>query len=1163
MTTTATNNIRSSALRAMPRLTLSLSTALVVLGIAAALRAAEPPDSDFDALARAYATDALPLVSKYCTRCHSQEKREGNLELESFTTFAEVRSAAKAWVQVADMLKRGEMPPPDAPQPTPAELATLRAWVTKYIDAEALASAGDPGPVVLRRLNNAEYAYTVKDLIGVDIDPTRGFPTDSAAGEGFTNTGNALVMSPALLRKYLDAGEHIAQHAVLLPDGFRFSPNSTRRDWTDEILAAIRAFYERFTESSNLGVGSAVGNIEVHRDTRLGRAGRLPLERYFTATLAERTALTSGKKTLKAVAREYRLNARYLKTLWSHLIGTDASLLLDELRMKWRQADASDAAAIAGEVAAWQKGLWTFGPVGLIGRQGSPRRWMEPIDPVATRIDLRLSFPAPPAAKANEAENRAQATARRDTRNIDDGEINAASPMPLVVSLVVTDAGDGNASDFVVWKRPRLVANDQPDILLREVRARASIAAPSPRSDTKSDEDGYGLDPALFGRHPDGNTIDPESICVQAPSVITFRLPAAIASGRDLVTAAVLHHPTGNEGSVQVELVRGVPDQAPGLLPSSVVVKFSRVTHVFSDRREVTHSRPILVDERSAARSRFESAFATHRRLFPAALCYTQIVPVDEVLTLALFYREDDHLVRLMLDSTQRAALDRLWDELHYVSQSAFQRVDALEILLEVMQGSPQFDAVRSLRTAFRDDARRFEEQLIDSERDHVHALVDFAAWAYRRPLAPVEEQELRALYGQLRHQGMTHDEAIRLGLSRVFVSAPFLYKLEAATSGEKSPTPVTTWELANRLSYFLWSGPPDDELRDAAARGSLHTDTVLIAQARRMLTDARVRRLATEFVCQWLHIYEFDQLDQKSDKHFPEFAALRAGIYEEAIRFFTDLLQRDASLLTLLNADYTFVNSALAEFYALDPAASRARVDTSIDADADDDVSERRANGNNDGAWRRVEGMRRYGRGGILGLAAILAKQSGASRTSPILRGNWVSEVLLGEKLPRPPQDVPELPADELTTEGLTVRELVAKHTSDPNCASCHQRIDPFGFALETFDAIGRRRDMDLGGRPIDTQATLPDGTSVRGLDGLRDYLLTQRRPAFVRQFCRKLLGYAIGREIQLSDRPLLETMEERLVHRGYRLSAAVEAIVLSDQFRTIRPAGRRDAKF
>jgi hypothetical protein len=263
--------------------------------------------------------------------------------------------------------------------------------------------------------------------------------------------------------------------------------------------------------------------------------------------------------------------------------------------------------------------------------------------------------------------------------------------------------------------------------------------------------------------------------------------------------------------------------------------------------------------------------------------------------------------------------------------------------------------------------------------------------------------------------------------------------------------------------------------------------------------------------------------------------------MHEESILFFTDLFQRDASVLGILDSDQTFVNERLAAFYGI---ADRTPADGAFPPPT-------ASTGN---GWRRVEGIRRYGRGGILALSATLAKQSGASRTSPILRGNWVSEVLLGEKLPKPPKDVPRLPESETATDRLTVRQLVERHVSDRRCSSCHQKFDAFGFALEGFDAIGRLRDRDLAGHPIDTKTRLPDGNKIDGLAGLRDYLAVTRRNTFVHQFCRKLLGYALGRGLQLSDEPLLAEMQQRLSESNYRFSAAIDTILESRQFREIR---------
>jgi len=536
------------------------------------------------------------------------------------------------------------------------------------------------------------------------------------------------------------------------------------------------------------------------------------------------------------------------------------------------------------------------------------------------------------------------------------------------------------------------------------------------------------------------------------------------------------------------------------------------------------HSAPVIVADGSQARQRFEAAFNDFRALFPIALCYTKIVPVDEVVTLTLFHREDDHLKRLMLDDAQARELDRLWNELRFVSESPLKQVDAFEQLWQFATQDAKPEAFEPMREPIMRGAEEFKKLLIDVEPMHLQAVLDFAQRAWRRALTTVEQNEMWTLYQTLRKQDLPHTSAVRKLLARVLVAPAFLYRGEKPATGPK-PAPVSATELATRLSYFLWSSAPDEELRAVAASGRLHSGEVLVAQTHRMLQDGRVRRLATEFGCQWLHIRDLETLNEKSERHFPTFVGLRDEMQEEAVRFLMDMFQADRSVLSLLDADHSFMNAALARHYG-------------IELPSDD--------------WQRVDGLRARGRGGMLGFAATLAKQSGASRTSPILRGNWISEVVLGEKLPRPPKDVPILP--EEAPEGLTERQLIERHSSDPKCARCHERIDHFGFALEGFDAIGRARSEDAAGLPIDTLAKLPGGGELNGMDGLRSYLLEQRRDDFLRQFCRKLLGYALGRGVQLSDKPLLDDMLVQLKSHDYRVSTAIELIVLSPQFREIR---------
>ncbi|HET6424319.1 MAG TPA: DUF1587 domain-containing protein, partial [Planctomycetaceae bacterium] len=406
--------------------------------MAGGVLAAEPTSAELD---QPFAKTIAPLLKRYCHECHNAQLAEAAIDLVPFSSLSEVRKHPQVWQKVGEMLDSAQMPPKDAKQPTDAERQQLKQWVQQFLTTEARARAGDPGRVVLRRLNNAEYTYTIRDLTGVDtLDPAREFPIDSAAGEGFTNTGQALVMSPALVTKYLDAAKDVGQHAMLLPDGFRFSPDTSASDWTNSTLADIRAFYRRYSDAGGANQVNLQGIIF---DTNQG--GRLPVERYLAALLAERDALRSGSKTLVAIADREQLSPKYLGGLWSMLESkpdlTKRSLLLDDLRRRWQSPELTDTAGIAQDIARWQQALWRFTTVGHIGKVDGPKAWMEPVSPIAARQEFRRKLAA--SAGANE----------------------------VSIFLAVGDAGDGNDHDYAVWERPQIVAPGRPDLMLRDVRA--------------------------------------------------------------------------------------------------------------------------------------------------------------------------------------------------------------------------------------------------------------------------------------------------------------------------------------------------------------------------------------------------------------------------------------------------------------------------------------------------------------------------------------------------------------------------------------------------------------------------------------------------------------------------------------------------------------------
>lgn len=682
------------------------SAAVISATAIALLRCSSSVAADFE-------KDIRPLLSDYCLKCHSTEKQKGDLDLERFTSLEEAKKHPEIWADVLEQLANKEMPPKDKPQLSAGQEQRLTTWVQGTLDEIALASAGDPGPVVLRRLSNAEYLYTVRDVTGAPaLNPTKEFPVDGAAGEGFDNAGAALVMSPSLLGKYFDAAKDIAGHAVLLPDGLRFSNGTSSRDWTDEILGNIRAFYARFSEG---GGAMAVNLQEVKVDTNAG--GRLPVEKYVEVLLRNRDALRSGTTHVEDVAHASGVNAKYLALLWQALSDSQPSLLLDDLREKFHHASADDAASITRDIQAWQNYLWRFYSVGHIGKKNQASGWQQPWTPLASKHELRLK-PAVPTDGAD-----------------------------VTLYLAASDIGNTGAS--VRWENARLVAKNHPDVLLRDV--------------------------------PDAL---PASLEVKAPSILEVKIPASLLiKDAEFVVTAALAEDSSPEAGAQVRVLAAKPDKIPGFSPGETTTTTAK--GLWSDNNaRANSSAPILVKDGSATRQRLETAFADFRALFPIALCYTKIVPTDEVVTLTLFYREDDQLRRLMLNDAQTAELNRMWEELRFVSESPLKQVDVFEQLYQFATQDADPSAFEPLREPIRQAAAAFKQELVDAEPKQLQAVLDFAQRAWRRPLTKEEQTGLRGLYQKLRSQDLPHPAALRMTLARVLVSSAFLYRGELAAPG-------------------------------------------------------------------------------------------------------------------------------------------------------------------------------------------------------------------------------------------------------------------------------------------------------------------------------------------------------------------------------------------
>ncbi len=400
--------------------------------------------------------------------------------------------------------------------------------------------------------------------------------------------------------------------------------------------------------------------------------------------------------------------------------------------------------------------------------------------------------------------------------------------------------------------------------------------------------------------------------------------------------------------------------------------------------------------------------------------------------------------------------------------------------------------------------------------------LTGLARRAYRRPVTEADVDPLMRLFSMGRADGGSFDHGIEMALSGVLVSPGFLFRAPEAPPGARPGAVyrLADLDLASRLSFFLWSSIPDEELLLAAAQGRLGAPDELSAQIARMLADRKARALVENFAGQWLHLRNVADWTPDPER-FPHFDdGIRHAFRRETQLFLEHLIRDDGSVLALIDADYTFLNERLADFYGID--------------------------GVEGGHFRRVP-LAGTGRGGILTQGGVLMVTSYPTRTSPVLRGKWILENLLGAPPPPPPPDVPELEAEAGSSAG-GLRAALERHRANPACAVCHARLDPLGFALENFDAVGAWR-AEEDGVAVDASGALPDGTLVAGPGGLREVLL-DRRQEFVEALAEKLLTYAIGRGLDPRDRPAVREIRRRVESNGYRFSALVAAVVDSVPF-------------
>ena len=396
-----------------------------------------------------------------------------------------------------------------------------------------------------------------------------------------------------------------------------------------------------------------------------------------------------------------------------------------------------------------------------------------------------------------------------------------------------------------------------------------------------------------------------------------------------------------------------------------------------------------------------------------------------------------------------------------------------------------------------------------------------FARRAFRRPLSNAQLAKLMKLYDLAAARGDSFEASVKLVLTSVLISPRFLY-LPEAEQDVVGPYRLPDFELASRLSYFLWSSIPDEELLSLAEEGQLSKDDVLIAQVMRMLRDPKAIGFAGDFASQWLGIRDLGENVKPDPKRFPEFDdELKESMMRETVLLAKEIFTEDKSLLTFLQTDHSWLNERLARHYGIDGVK---------------------------GAQFQRVALKDLRRGGLLGMSSILSATSYPLRTSPVLRGRWVLETIFGTRINPPPPDAGDLPADDTHKDGLTFRQQLELHRKKPECASCHNRMDPIGFGLENFDAIGRWRETQYG-KPIDASGKFSNGHKFDGPEELKKILMN-RKDQFLWQIIRKTFSYALGRGLNRNDHCYIRRAMEDLQKNGYRSSFLIHNVVVSLPF-------------
>ena len=1065
------------------------------------------------------APTAPPLFGQYCFPCHGTTSPMAGISIEKLAGQNSVGDGFSQWMRVAAALEQHIMPPQGMPQPDDKDRQAAAAWIRSQLSAYAKKHDGDPGRVTVRRLTSGEYAYSIQDLTGLTPDTGIDATSDSVGGEGFSNFGDVQFMQDANLEHYLAAARLIAEHAVIGAGPIEFYSEPGKTGFEFSAITRIKDIYTKYGFRTVSGEGGYPYGLE-----KYGKVF------YVAWEYTHRAALGEAATTLKTFADREAIELRFAQHILEVMNRPGLSYPSSEMAARWHKfsapngGDAKAARTTArAQAEELQKYLTTW-PSWFFGRGDQAFGGAGDESPL---IFNDKSLKADPVHHFSFTPRTALAGR---------GASGATGPPKIYLNVAsVNPAAKGTGA--ILWKNVTVAFNRGFGRGAAGASGASGAAGrgrgAAPRVPLRSVVSEATAKQLNFGKSLDGSPIGPDDFAsggsvvfeVPLPSGMTafdIQLDATLGANRDHVFRITLADREDPKGIPTRGLV-GDPSSPGYKTFKAGVMEFATILPPNSN------DQPTPADKDPA----------------PEPFDPTYNVPEHDDYVLWVKYIRGDRFVwNHLLNDEMRARLDNAWNDVY----ASFPYHDNyLRLLSEKfkydLKGRKMADMNQAAMDALPAEMRQYVTPLRQSWEEmvaaqaaarprHIEDCIRFAGRAWRRPLSDAEKQNLRAFYTKTMAIENDHVKAIRAVIARILVAPQFLYKVELG-SELTTARPLSNWEMASRMSYFLWSSLPDDELRRAAAAGELSTTAGLQRQVKRMLTDPKARRLATEFFGQWLGFYHFDQFRGVDTGRYPEFTdEVKSSMYDEAVSFFEHIIRKERPVREILYADYDFLNQPLAKYYGLTGVTDAVKSTGSVEL---------------------VENASALRRGGVLRLGAVLATTSAPLRTSPVKRGDWVLRRILGTPTPPPPADAGSIPSDDKLFGGLSVRDRLAVHKRNATCATCHTRIDPLGFPLEHYDSTGRWREKYSDGKSIDDTGEFTNKTQIAGVQGLLDYLRTQQDKVGL-TLTRKLLGYALGRTVQGSDQLLVDRMTA--AGDSATISNLATMIVTSGQFRNV--AGR-----